>query len=58
MMGLLGSDFKPIKCPKCLRVAMSLITEQIPTVYKKRYPQGICRRCKKKIIKEFRRLLK
>ena len=53
---MLPSDFKVIKCPKCSIVAIKLITK-IPLIYKQKYPEGVCRKCKKICIIELRSML-
>ena len=47
-----------VKCPKCRIIALGLIREGLPIVTLKKYPGGICRKCKKKVIKSLRKLLK
>lgn len=57
-MGLLRDDFKPTKCDKCKKVAIKLVKEQVPVHILNRYPEGICRRCKTKLLKSLRGVLK
>ena len=53
-MGLLADDFKPIICPRCSKVAIKLIKEHLPYIYKLKYPEGLCRKCKREVILELR----
>ncbi len=46
------------KCPKCRRIVFNLIIEQMPKFILKRYPEGLCRDCKRTELKKLRRLLK
>lgn len=50
---MLGDDFKPIKCPKCDKVSIKLIKE-LPITIKNKYPEGLCRHCKRELIIELR----
>ena len=56
-MSLLRDDFKPLKCPKCDIIAIKLIRE-LPITYKSKYPDGVCRKCKREIIIYLRMMLK
>ena len=49
---------EPIKCPKCGISAIKLIKEQLPFIYKQKYPEGLCRKCKKEVIVELRAMLR
>ena len=53
-MILLPDDFQPIICPKCNKTAIKLIFEGLPITYKRQYPTGVCRKCKKQCILELR----
>jgi len=48
---------QPIKCPNCGIIAIHLIKE-LPITIKMKYPDGLCRKCKRKMIIELRGLLK
>ena len=51
-------DSQGPKCPKCRRVVFNLIIEQIPKFILERYPNGLCRDCKRNERKKLVRLLK
>ena len=55
---MLGADFKPLKCPKCGMIVIKLIKEQLPITYKRLYPEGLCYKCKKKVIIELRMMMR
>ncbi len=44
-------------CPKCGKVCIQLISEQLPRMSRKLYPNGVCKPCKKKILIQLRSLL-
>ena len=48
---------QPIKCPNCGIIAIHLIKE-LPITIKMKYPDGLCRKCKRKMIIELRGSLK
>ena len=54
---MLGDDFVPLKCPKCGITAIKLIKE-LPITIKIKYPEGLCRKCKRDLIIELRGMLK
>ena len=46
------------KCPKCGILALNLIKEGIPKYYLNKYTEGLCRKCKRELMKELRLMLK
>ena len=54
---MLGDDFVPLKCPKCGITAIKLIKE-LPITIKNKYPEGLCRKCKRDLIIELRGMLR
>ena len=46
------------KCPKCEILSLKLIKEGIPKYYLNKYPEGLCRKCKRELKKELRSMLK
>ena len=56
-MGMLSDDFKPLKCPRCDITAIKLIKE-LPITYKTKFPEGVCRKCKREIILKLRSMFK
>ena len=45
------------KCPKCRKVAIHLIKENVPKRTILKYPNGICKNCKKKDKKRMLKLI-
>ncbi len=45
------------KCPRCRIIALNLIKEGLPKYALNRYPKGVCRKCKRKIKVELRKML-
>ena len=53
-MAILNETYQPIKCPRCNIIAIKLIKEGVPYTYKLKYPEGLCRKCKREVILELR----
>lgn len=54
---MLGKDYVVLKCPKCKRTVLKLI-KILPRFARRQYPEGVCRKCKRKIIKDLGAILR
>ena len=46
------------KCPRCGVVAIKLYINGVPITYKRKYPDGLCRKCKRECILELRQMIR